>query len=293
MIHDGLLMFSSPSFKLSPFIRIALVQSLVTACIGRTFDDVKQSIMVPQSVESAIPLGRLFVFVLVCGSAQCLSPEKSPSTATSSVITRKNVLDSLCTTGTTLVVSYSSSMTPPAGAACLPGDLSKECIGVYKVPMDDAISGMVGSKEALKQNAPDLNYIPPVGVPESLEEAMQILEAQRRAVDDIKSIIAGGRLEEAGIKVLNLVPRVTAAGRIVVQNVAQTSTLSNGAKEVQLLRLETKLDETLGCFGQVDVSIGQGLRGEMGVVTVAQLSILNDLKDAIIAFDEFLEEIPR
>ena len=159
--------------------------------------------------------------------------------------------------------------------------------------MDDAISGMVGTQEALKQNAPGLNYVPPINMPQSVADAMAQLEAQRRAADDIRSVITGGRLEEAGIKVLNLVPKVTAAGRVIVDSVAQNSPLSGGAKEVQLLKLQSKLDETLGYFGQVDVSIGQGLRGELGVVTVAQLTILSDLKDAMIAFDEFLEQIPR
>lgn len=158
--------------------------------------------------------------------------------------------------------------------------------------MDDKISGMVGTKEALERNAPGLNYVPPIEVPKSIKDAMQVLEAQRRAADDIKTVISGGRLEEAGIKVLNLLPKVTAAGRVIIQNVEQTSTLSAGAKEVQLLKLQSKFDETLGCFGQVDVSIGQGLRGQMGVVTVAQLGILSDLKEAIGAFDEFLEQIP-
>jgi hypothetical protein len=37
-----------------------------------------------------------------------------------------------------------------SNAACLPGDLSPNCIGVYKVPIDDNIRSMVGTKEALK-----------------------------------------------------------------------------------------------------------------------------------------------
>lgn len=159
--------------------------------------------------------------------------------------------------------------------------------------MDDAVSGMVGTKEALERNAPGLNYVPPVPVPKSAADARLVLEAQRQAADDIRAVVAAGRLEEAGIKVLNLVPKVTAAGRVVVDTVAQTTTFSDGVKEVQLLRLQSKLDETLGNFGQVDVDIGQGLRGEMGVVTAAQLQILADLKDAMMAFDDFLTQIPR
>ena len=149
-----------------------------------------------------------------------------------------------------------------------------------------------GKIQAVQRNAPDLNYVPPVKFPQSAADAVQILQAQRTAADDIRSVVAAGRLEEAGIKVLNLLPKVTAAGRVVVDHVAQTSPLEGGAKDVQLLQLQSRLDETLVSFGQVDVSIGQGLRGELGVVTVAQLTILGDLKDAMIAFDDFLQQIP-
>ena len=159
--------------------------------------------------------------------------------------------------------------------------------------MDDAISDMVGTKEALERNAPGLKYVPPITIPKSMEEARQVLQAQRIAADDIKGVVAAGRLEEGGMKVLNLVPKVTAAGRVVVDTVAHTTAFRTGVREVQMLQLQSKLDDTLGYFGQVDVSIGQGLRGELGVVTAAQLQVLADLKDAIIAFDDFLQQIPK
>jgi hypothetical protein len=184
---------------------------------------------------------------------------------------------------------------PAAMAACLPGDLSKECIGVYKVPMDDRIAGMVGTKEALEKNAPGLNYVPPVAVPKSLADAMTVLQTQRRATDDIRSVVAAGRLEEAGIQVLNLIPRVTAAGRVVLQSVMDTQRsqqMSEGARQVLDLQMQSKLDDMVANFGQLDITIGQGLRGEMGVVTAAQLNILSDLKDAVISLDDFLDSIP-
>lgn len=187
-------------------------------------------------------------------------------------------MELLCSGTVTAILAASSA----CQAACLPGDISKECIGVYKVPLDEVNSGMLNTPQAVQRNVPDLNYVPPVKYPQSAADAVQILQAQRTAADDIRSVVAAGRLEEAGIKMLNLLPKVTAAGRVVVDHVAQTSPLVGGAKDVQLMQLQSRLDETLVSFGQVDVSIGQGLRGELGVVTVAQLTILSDLKDAII-----------
>jgi hypothetical protein len=202
-------------------------------------------------------------------------------------VTRRHIVAAALGGATALV-----SVTTPAIAACLPGDLSKECIGVYKVPMDDNIAGMVGTKEALEKNAPGLNYVPPIAIPKSFAEAMSVLETQRKAADDIRTVVSAGRLEEAGIQVLNLIPKVTAAGRVIAQSVTSGSQLSEGAREVRNLQLQSKLDDMVANFGQLDITIGQGLRGEMGVVTAAQLNILSDLKDALIAFDEFLNSIP-
>lgn len=227
----------------------------------------------------------LALLLLFVETSRSLSPQRT---------TRRTVLkEFLCCCSAAVIVVAISSEDSSASAACLPGDVSKECIGVYKVPMDDSIAGMVSTPEALQRNAPGLNYVPPVSFPQSIADAVGLLQSQRLAADDIRSVVAAGRLEEAGLKVLNLVPKVTAAGRVVVDHVAETSTLTGGAKDVQLLQLQSTLDETLNSFGQVDVSIGQGLRGDLGVVTVAQLTVLGDLKDAMIAFDNFLQQIPK
>ena len=183
-------------------------------------------------------------------------------------------------------------------AACFAGDESPECIGVYKVPIDtvDAVRSM---PQAVQQNAPGLRPSPDssstsiTGLPSTYADALKVLEAQRRAADDILEVVARGQLEEAGLKTLRLVPQVTAAGRLILAQLASSnSALTAGAKEVQLLRLQAALDETIACWGQVDVTLGQGLRGELGVVTVAQLAVLSDVRDATRAYDDFLAHVP-
>lgn len=87
-----------------------------------------------------------------------------------------------------------------AHAACLPGDTSISCIGVYKVPIDDTIKDMVSTREALKRFAPDLNYVPPIAPPRSGKEALVSLQTQRDGVSSIRNNVAEGRLETAGVQ---------------------------------------------------------------------------------------------
>jgi hypothetical protein len=177
-------------------------------------------------------------------------------------------------------------------AACLPGDLSKECIGFYKVPMDDSYLKYFGTPEAVKTNAPDLNYVPPIRSPKNYKQAVEILETQLLAAKDIQQVVLAGRLEEAGIKVLNLVPQVTVAGRLVVGTIKE-ELLGGGAaaaavNEMRILKLEQQLELVMGLWGECDIEIGQGLRGDMGVSAVAQIQILSSLGDAIAALDDLL-----
>ena len=46
-----------------------------------------------------------------------------------------------------------------ANAACLPGDIRSECIGIYKLPLDDGVLKYVETEEMLKKFAPDLNWV--------------------------------------------------------------------------------------------------------------------------------------
>jgi len=182
----------------------------------------------------------------------------------------------------------------PSNAACLPGDLRKECIGVYKVPIDDRVLPYVSTPEALQKFAPDLQYVPPIVAPDSVPQAWDILETQRLAAVDIQNVVQAGRLEEAGIKVLNLVPKVTSSGKVVLEDSLKrisknaSSSSSSVVDEMVMDRLQSQWDMVLGLWGESDVMIGQGLRGDMGVSAVAQIQILNQLKDATAALDDFM-----
>jgi hypothetical protein len=180
-----------------------------------------------------------------------------------------------------------------ANAACLPGDLSPDCIGVYKVPINDNIRNMVSTKESLKKYAPDLNFVPPIQSPKSSEDALEALLAQRKAADDILGVVASGRLEEAGIKVLNLIPRLTVSGRLLVQTAPVDPTESPVIQELRQQQLVNLFEKAEVAWKNVDILIGQGLRGDLGVSAVAQLQILSELREATAAFDDFATAVQK
>jgi hypothetical protein len=193
-----------------------------------------------------------------------------------------------------LLVSCSIGTPIESSAACLQGDLSASCIGVYKVPMDDNINKMISTKEALQIYAPGINYVPPIPSPTSINDAYDAILAQRLAADDIVVVVAAGRLEEAGIKVLNLIPRLTVSGRVLVNNGYFVDSVAN--ENIQYLsrqRIQNLFEVAEVAWKNVDVLIGQGIRGDLGVSAVAQLQILVELRDATAALDDFLVAVQR
>jgi hypothetical protein len=204
-------------------------------------------------------------------------------------INRRYVL-SLFSTGCGIVHASKNS-----NAACLQGDLSPSCIGVYKVPIDDNIREMVSTKEALQKYAPDINFVPPIPSPTSVSSAYENILTQRLAADDIVKVVSAGRLEEAGIKVLNLIPRLTVSGRLLVEY-NDPSEAKSTQESIALLKrqqLQNLLETTEVDWKNVDVMIGQGIRGDLGVSAVAQLHILSELRGAIASLDEFIANVKR
>lgn len=183
--------------------------------------------------------------------------------------------------------------TRATNAACLPGDLSPDCIGVYKVPINDNIKDMISTKEALKTFAPDLNFVPMIQPPKSSKAAFEALVAQRKAADDISGVVSAGRLEEAGIKVLNLIPRLTVSGRLLVENAVVDPDESAVIQDLRRQQLANLFETADVAWKNVDILIGQGLRGNLGVSAVAQLQILSEVREATAAFDDFLLAVEK
>merc|ERR1711935_1323745 len=67
--------------------------------------------------------------------------------------------------------------------------------------------------------------------------------------------------------------------------------LTESETTVEALAIEMAEDQmsyVTGYFGETDITIGQAIRGDLGRMTVAQLTILSSLRDATCALDDFL-----
>jgi len=200
-------------------------------------------------------------------------------------------------------VASASLFPSDANAACLQGDLRPVCIGFYKVPLDDNILPYISTPEQLNKFAPDLTYVPPIEYPKSFESAMSILKTQRALSDEIRQHVMAGKLEEAGVQVLGLLPQVSISCKRIVAELETTirtngitgktnrAVASESEMTVESMAIEMAEDQSAyvnGYWGDCDITIGQGIRGELGVLTVAQLTILASLRDATGALDDFL-----
>lgn len=233
---------------------------------------------------------RCFIFLLVFPASSVIALAHNSQNNNSNKETSINRRE-VFSRGISSAILLLPAFVEPANAACMPGDLSAECIGVYKIPIRDATeSPTLNTPEALKRNAPDLNYVKPMEAPTSVIKAKEELLAQRAAADDIKTVVLAGRLEEAGIKVLNLIPKVTMAS-YAIQEQVQTKypVSSSGANQMRVVQFQQSLQECIALWSSIDIEIGQGLRGQMGASAVAQLAILKSITEATAAFDDFLQ----
>jgi hypothetical protein len=116
-----------------------------------------------------------------------------------------------------------------------------------------------------------------VTTPKSFDEAVQMLKDQRLAMDDIEGLVAVGKLEEAGVQLLRVLPKITVAGRLVVASV-----------QMEAPQISVTLTQAEKLAGSVDIKISQGMRGLLGVSAVAQLTILSELSEVKAALDRLI-----
>lgn len=182
-----------------------------------------------------------------------------------------------------------------ASAACLSGDPSVDCIGVYKMPIDDAANAYVESPEILKRFAPDVRWVPPVQYPKTYQDAFQQMKAMKVKANDLEGIVLKGNLTQAGIEVLTIVPKVTVSGRVIVEELEKNKANLGAEKDdlsMRAYRAEVALLELLVRLGQTDVMIGQAISGQLGSLTAGQIQILAEVKEANEFFTELITIIP-
>lgn len=229
----------------------------------------------------------------------------------------KNIVSSFALLLTTTIGGKSTN------AACLSGDIHPDCIGVYKLPIDATELSYFDTPEKLKVYAPDLRWIPPTLYPKSYTDALKQLKDQRLQLGTAQEFVAKGDLIMAGVTLLDVIPKINAAGVIIIQsferasnnernltmkkngnistrrpsvdgnNPTSSSSTKATALEMRSYRIKNTLDELLGYLGETDILIGQGLRGELGVSAPAQLQILSCFVEITKEYDSLLSAIPE
>lgn len=165
-----------------------------------------------------------------------------------------------------------------AHAACLSGDTSKECIGVYKVPVDEEILPFVDTPENLLRFAPDVKWVPPVEPCTDPEEARRMIQVDFKKISGLNDLILKGDLTAAGSIILDAMARLQVAGKCIDNEAITGKAIANG---VDYLRWEAAFEDAKIGLGQLDVALGQGIRGEIGSITVTQLALLSEVKQAV------------
>lgn len=190
-------------------------------------------------------------------------------------------------------VSILISLPQSLNAACLMGDTSPDCIGVYKMPMDDQALTYVDTPEKLAKFAPDVRWVPPVRYPKSYSEAKRELDSLQKRCAALDGLVLGGNLTKVGIEILDMVPRLTVDGRVVIQDLNDAKASTGVDLSMKAYRAESAHVELLNKLGQCDILIGQALGGQLGAPAPAQIQILSDVKEVNALFEEFMNSIPR
>jgi hypothetical protein len=191
---------------------------------------------------------------------------------------------------TTSLIPQSHYYSAIAHAACLYGDTSIDCIGVYKMPMDDEARKYTTDPEILKRFAPDLRWVPPVQYPKTYKEARTELALLQMKCLTLEETTIKGNLTDVGVQVLEIIPRVTVCGQVLIRAL---SSEEEGSSSMKGYRAEVAHSELLGRLGQCDVLIGQALKGQMGAMAPAQIQILSEIREANSFYDDLMRAIPE
>jgi len=186
--------------------------------------------------------------------------------------------------------NYNMIHPPSANAACLQGDTSVDCIGVYKLPLDDEIIPFINTPESLEKYAPDVRFVPPVPMPQSLQKAMEDLtQCQYSIQGSIRTLILKGDLLTAGTQLLDIIPRVAVDGKFILMTLDDNNNGKKEKKVYQEEQFQLALNQVLYNMNQVDIMLGQALRGDLGALTPAQIQILSTLKDVEASFQDMMD----
>lgn len=126
-------------------------------------------------------------------------------------------------------------------------------------------------------------------------DAMDIMYAQRLAVDNIINVINAGNLEEAGFKIMQLNAQTRTAGKIILVTLQENMTKDSDS--ILLLRYLTcqkkfgiLVDLCDECGDALSIAIKKG-KSDTTATTASVIKTLNVVEDTKSAYDDFLAEL--
>jgi len=141
------------------------------------------------------------------------------------------------------------------------------------------------------------------------KDAIEILYAQRIAVDNIGKVISDGNIEEAGFKVMQLSAQTGTAGKIILDtfqekmsssslNTSSSLSSKGGSNSnngsivlLQFLSCQKKFAILLDLCDECGISLQKAMKGKLGATAAVQIKTLAVVNDTKGAYDDFLNNV--
>lgn len=133
-------------------------------------------------------------------------------------------------------------------------------------------------------------------------DAVDIVHAQRLALDNIGAVVADGNLEEAGFKAMQLSAQTRTAGKIILDTFQERISDKKGSGGndgalalLRYLSCQKKLASLLDLCDECDASLRDAVRagrtGGGGMTAAAQLKTTKVVDETKSAYDDFLSDV--
>jgi len=145
-----------------------------------------------------------------------------------------------------------------------------------------------------------IEFVPPSpSFSYTFKDAIEIIQTQRLAVDNILNVIKDGNIDEAGFKVMQLNAQTRTAGKIILDTFQENMSLSksssnSGESSITLLRflsLQKKFGILIDLCDECEDTLQMALKGRSGVSAAVQLKALKVVDDIKYSYDGFLSEL--
>jgi len=144
-----------------------------------------------------------------------------------------------------------------------------------------------------------IEFVPPSpSFSYTFKDALEIMQTQRLAVDNISNVIKDGNIDEAGFKVMQLNAQTRTAGKIILdtfqENMSTTKNSSSSDSSITLLRflsLQKKFGILIDLCDECEDTLQVALKGKSGVEAAVQVKALKVVDDVRSSYDDFLHDL--